>query len=51
VDNYYDGDDELGVAWNDPTLGLSWDISNPILSPRDLQNAPLKDIPPHQLPD
>jgi len=51
VDNYYDGDDELGVAWNDPALGLTWGISNPILSPRDLQNWPLKDIPPHQLPD
>ena len=51
VDNYYDGSDELGVAWNDPALGVTWGISNPILSPRDLQNSSLKDIPPHQLPD
>jgi dTDP-4-dehydrorhamnose 3,5-epimerase len=51
VDNYYDGGDELGVAWNDPALGLTWGISNPILSPRDLQNSLLKDIPRHQLPD
>jgi dTDP-4-dehydrorhamnose 3,5-epimerase len=51
VDNYYDGDDELGVAWNDPALRLTWGISNPTLSPRDLQNSPLKEIPPHQLPD
>jgi dTDP-4-dehydrorhamnose 3,5-epimerase len=50
VDNYYDGSDEHGVAWNDPELGLAWGIDNPILSPRDLQNSLLKDIPPHQLP-
>ena len=51
VDNYYDGNDEHGVAWNDPELGLTWGINNPIRSPRDLQNSLLKDIPPHQLPD
>jgi dTDP-4-dehydrorhamnose 3,5-epimerase len=50
VDNFYDGSDELGVAWNDPALGLAWGVSNPILSPRDLQNPLLKDIPRHQLP-
>lgn len=51
VDNYYDGSDELGVAWNDPALGVTWGIRDPILSPRDLQNPRLKDIPRHQLPD
>jgi dTDP-4-dehydrorhamnose 3,5-epimerase len=51
VDNYYDGSDELGVAWNDPALGVTWGTSDPILSPRDLQNPLLGDIPSHQLPD
>ncbi len=51
VDNYYDGSDELGVAWNDPDLGVDWGLSEPVLSPRDRQNSLLKDIPPHQLPD
>ena len=32
VDNYYSGADELGVAWNDPTLGLSWGVEAPIIS-------------------
>jgi dTDP-4-dehydrorhamnose 3,5-epimerase len=50
VDNYYDGSDEHGVAWNDPALGVDWGVSDPILSPRDLQNPLLKDIPTHQLP-
>ncbi len=51
VDNYYDGSDELGVAWNDPALGVTWGVNNPYLSSRDVQNPLLKDIPPHQLPD
>jgi dTDP-4-dehydrorhamnose 3,5-epimerase len=49
VDNYYDGADEFGVAWNDPTLALAWGVEQPILSGRDQQNPRLGDIPvPHQ---
>lgn len=51
VDNYYDGDDEYGVAWNDPVLGIDWGVSEPALSHRDRQNPLLRDISPHQLPD
>lgn len=51
VDSYYDGSDEYGVAWNDPALSVDWGQIEPVLSPRDLQNPPLKDIPTHQLPD
>lgn len=50
VDNYYDGADELGVAWNDPQLRVPWDVENPILSPRDQRNLPLADIDPQKLP-
>jgi len=51
VDNYYDGADELGVAWNDPALGLDWKLGAlPVLSARDQRNPLLKDIPPDQLP-
>lgn len=50
VDNYYDGDDELGVAWNDPDLKVAWGISDPILSPRDKVNPFFKDIPQDKLP-
>jgi len=42
VDNYYDGGDELGVAWNDPTLKVPWGVTDPILSGRDQKN-PLLD--------
>lgn len=45
VDRYYDPEDELGVAWNDPDLGLEWKTKSPILSPRDTSNPRLRDIP------
>lgn len=52
VDNYYDGSDELGVAWNDPALGLDWRIrGEPILSRRDRQNPLLASIPTAELPE
>lgn len=51
VDNYFDGSDELGVAWNDPDLAVPWGVTNPQLSRRDQQNPRLADIPAHLLPE
>jgi dTDP-4-dehydrorhamnose 3,5-epimerase len=50
VDNYYNGRDENGVAWNDPDINLDWGVTEPLLSPRDLQNPRLRDIPVDNLP-
>lgn len=50
VDNYYNGADELGVAWNDPDIALPWGVAEPVLSPRDAANPFLRDIPPEKLP-
>ena len=50
VDAYYDPADELGVAWDDPELGLDWGIARPVLSPRDVSNPRRRDIPPERLP-
>ncbi len=44
VDAYYDPADELGVAWNDPVLGIDWPATDPILSERDRQNPLLQEI-------
>jgi dTDP-4-dehydrorhamnose 3,5-epimerase len=51
VDNYYDGTDEHGVAWNDPDIALPWGVADPQLSPRDAQNPLLRHIPPENLPE
>lgn len=50
VDNYYDGKDEHGVAWDDPTLAVPWGVDAPDLSPRDRQNPRLEAIPPEAHP-
>jgi len=50
VDNYYDGRDEFGVAWNDPELGLDWGVIPAIVSGRDAANPRLQAIPPEHLP-
>ena len=50
VDNYYDGGDEFGVAWDDPDLAVPWNVSAPILSERDRANPRLQEIPAEQRP-
>jgi dTDP-4-dehydrorhamnose 3,5-epimerase len=31
----YDRDDEIGVIWNDPDIGIAWPIEKPAISPKD----------------
>lgn len=50
VDNYYDGGDELGVAWNDPELAVAWNVVSPILSGRDQANPLWREIEAARLP-
>jgi dTDP-4-dehydrorhamnose 3,5-epimerase len=50
VDQYYNPDDELGVAWDDPALGIAWPFAEPILSKRDRENPRRADIPPARRP-
>jgi dTDP-4-dehydrorhamnose 3,5-epimerase len=48
VDNEYTGQDEYGVRWNDPDLGLPplwYDASTPILSGRDSAAPMLGEVP------
>ena len=41
VDSYYNPDDELGVAWDDPEIAADWGVEDPILSgPRPGQPPP-----------
>jgi len=39
VDNYYNGEFEKGIAYNDPNIGINWKLkSNLIISERDRNN-------------
>jgi dTDP-4-dehydrorhamnose 3,5-epimerase len=42
VSRYFDGGDEHGIAWDDPTLAIPWQTSSPILSERDASNPELR---------
>ena len=52
VDQYYDGSDEFGVAWDDPDARLDWGVQGElIISDRDRQNPLMRDIPEGDLPE
>jgi len=38
VDGYYNPEDELGVAWDDPAIHGDWGVADPVLSGRDQVN-------------
>ncbi len=44
VDGYYNPGDELGLAWDDPTVGADWGITDPVLSARDQANPQVAQI-------
>jgi dTDP-4-dehydrorhamnose 3,5-epimerase len=50
VDQYYNADDELGVAWDDPALAVDWGVGDPIVSKRDRTNPRRADIPAGRQP-
>ena len=50
VDSYYNPEDELGVAWDDPEIGADWGVADPILSKRDQSNPRRADIPAGRRP-
>jgi dTDP-4-dehydrorhamnose 3,5-epimerase len=39
VSSYYDPATEAGIAWDDPEVGVEWQVEDPLLSGRD-RNAP-----------
>ncbi len=44
VDRYFSGEDEFGVAWDDPEIGIAWPSDSPILSERDRSNPSLAEV-------
>ncbi|MDG4551452.1 MAG: dTDP-4-dehydrorhamnose 3,5-epimerase family protein [Candidatus Contendobacter sp.] len=47
VSEYWNLNDELGCRWDDPELELDWPVSEPLLSERDRQAPPLKELMSH----
>lgn len=47
---YYYPEDEAGVLWNDPDLGINWPESKPRIKPRDAAFPKLCDIECSRLP-
>lgn len=46
ADNVYAPEADGGIRWNDPDIGVEWNITDPILSDRDQKNPFLKEIEP-----
>lgn len=48
--DYYAPENEVGVAFDDPELGIPWPIREPIISSKDRAHPRLADIDPSRLP-
>jgi dTDP-4-dehydrorhamnose 3,5-epimerase len=44
VSNEYSSEHDSGVMWNDPDIGITWPIKNPIMSEKDLILPSLQNI-------
>jgi len=44
VSSYYDPETEAGIAWDDPDIGVEWQVSEPLLSARDREAPRLTEI-------
>ena len=50
VDSYYNPNDELGVAWDDPEIAANWGVESPELSARDQANPKRAELSEHARP-
>jgi dTDP-4-dehydrorhamnose 3,5-epimerase len=48
--DFYDAEDECGILWNDPELGIDWDITQPLVSEKDQRNPTLSTVSRDRLP-
>jgi len=48
--DFYHPDDEFGILWSDPAIGIEWPVAEPILSPKDSKYPQLKEITDSMLP-
>ena len=48
--DFYVPQDDRGIRWDDPTLAISWPITEAILSDKDRSLPPLTEVPAEHLP-
>jgi dTDP-4-dehydrorhamnose 3,5-epimerase len=48
--DFYDPSDEHGIIWNDPDVGISWGVENPLVSEKDAKYPTLAAMPREFLP-
>lgn len=44
VSSYYDPATEAGIAWDDPDIGIDWQVTDPLLSERDKSAPTLAEV-------
>lgn len=49
--DYYHPEDEGGIIWNDPDIGIDWQGENPILADKDRNFPMLRDLTEKDLPE
>jgi dTDP-4-dehydrorhamnose 3,5-epimerase len=42
--DFYHAEDEIGIAWDDPQIGITWPLSDPIISAKDRSLPRLSDV-------
>ena len=45
----YHPDDEKGILWSDPGIGIDWPVADPFLSGKDQRYPNISEIPPEHL--
>ena len=43
--DFYEPADEIGLAWDDPDVGIEWPVRDPIVSDKDRRLPRLRDLP------
>ena len=48
--DFYNPNDEFGILWSDPDIGINWPVENPILTEKDSHYQKLNNVPSTNLP-
>jgi len=46
----YTPDDQYGILWSDPEIGIQWNVKEPLLSDKDSKCLKLSEVPEEYLP-